>query len=123
MISGLAKLYPQGYTHQNVEAPPAYTLNRTEAFHTWLTRLADLQAKARILVRLRRAERGQFGDVKYLEDGVSEMRIDSGPGYRVYFARDGRTVYLLLCGGNKSTQHADIKHAKAIWAALSKELT
>ena len=71
----------------------------------------------------RRAERGHFGDVKLLEDGVAEMRVDSGPGYRVYFAREGRMVYLLLCGGDKSTQAADIKHAKAKWAAIRKELS
>ncbi len=67
-------------------------------------------------MRVRRAERGHFGDVKLLEDGVSEMRIDCGPGYRVYFAREGRMVFLLLCGGDKSTQPADIRHAKSMWA-------
>jgi putative addiction module killer protein len=86
-------------------------------------RLTDLRARAKILVRIRRAERGHFGDVKLLEDGVSEMRIDCGPGYRVYFAREGRMVYLLLCGGDKSTQPADIKHAKTMWAAIKEELS
>lgn len=100
-----------------------YTVNRTEAFDSWLACLADLRARAKILVRVRRAERGHFGDVKLLEDGVSEMRVDSGPGYRVYFAREGRMVYLLLCGGDKSTQAADIKHAKSMWAAIRKELS
>ncbi|WP_345816058.1 type II toxin-antitoxin system RelE/ParE family toxin [Paraburkholderia sp. PREW-6R] len=123
MIFELAKSYPNGYTQQQIASPATYTLNRTETFHTWLAELADLRARARILVRIRRAERGHFGDVKYLEDGVSEMRIDFGPGYRVYFAREGRVVYLLLCGGDKSTQMADIKHAKTMWAALRKELS
>jgi putative addiction module killer protein len=95
-----------------------YTVNRTEVFDNWLAELAGLRARAKILVRIRRAERGHFGDVKLLEDGVSEMRIDCGPGYRVYFAREGHTVYLLLCGGNKSTQPADIKHAKTMWSAI-----
>lgn len=100
-----------------------YTVNRTEEFDSWLARLADLRARAKILVRVRRAERGNFGDVKLLEDGVAEMRIDCGPGYRVYFAREGSTVYLLLCGGDKSTQPADIRHARTMWAALRKELS
>ena len=100
-----------------------YTVHRTEVFDTWLAALADLRARAKILVRVRRAERGHFGDVKLLEDGVSEMRIDCGPGYRVYFAREGRTMFLLLCGGNKSTQPADIKHAKTMWSAIREELS
>ena len=100
-----------------------YTVNRTEQFDTWLAHLPDLRARARILVRIRRAERGHFGNVKLLEEGVSEMRIDFGPGYRVYFAREERVVYLLLCGGDKSTQPADIKQAKTMWAALRKELS
>lgn len=123
MVFTLARPYPLGYTSQQIGSPPVYTVNRTEAFDSWLACLADLRARAKILVRVRRAERGHFGDVKLLEDGVSEMRVDSGPGYRVYFAREGRMVYLLLCGGDKSTQAADIKHAKSMWAAIRKELS
>ncbi|MDT8838980.1 type II toxin-antitoxin system RelE/ParE family toxin [Paraburkholderia fungorum] len=123
MVFTLAKPYPRGYTPQQIGSPPVYTVNRTEEFDSWLAGLANLRARAKILVRVRRAERGHFGDVKLLEDGVSEMRVDSGPGYRVYFAREGRMVYLLLCGGDKSTQAADIKHAKAMWAAIRKELS
>ncbi|KFX65209.1 type II toxin-antitoxin system RelE/ParE family toxin [Paraburkholderia fungorum] len=123
MVFTLARPYPWGYTSQQIGSPPVYTVNRTEEFDSWLAGLADLRARAKILVRVRRAERGHFGDVKLLEDGVSEMRVDSGPGYRVYFAREGRMVYLLLCGGDKSTQAADIKHAKAMWAAIRKELS
>jgi putative addiction module killer protein len=123
MVFTLARPYPWGYTSQQIGSPPVYTVNRTEAFDSWLAGLADLRARAKILVRVRRAERGHFGDVKLLEDGVSEMRVDSGPGYRVYFAREGRMVYLLLCGGDKSTQAADIKHAKSMWAAIRKELS
>jgi putative addiction module killer protein len=123
MVFTLAKPYPWGYTSQQIGSPPVYTVNRTEEFDSWLADLADLRARAKILVRVRRAERGHFGDVKLLEDGVSEMRVDSGPGYRVYFAREGRMVYLLLCGGDKSTQAADIKHAKVMWAAIRKELS
>jgi putative addiction module killer protein len=123
MISTLANKYPHGYACQNVEAAPAFTVNRTEVFDTWLARHADLRARAKILVRIRRADRGHFGDVKLLEDGVSEMRIDHGPGYRVYLAREGRMVHLLLCGGNKATESADIRHAKTLWAAIRKELS
>jgi putative addiction module killer protein len=119
----LASTYPRGYTHNQIATPPVYTVNRTEVFDTWLAALADLRARAKILVRIRRAERGHFGDIKTLEEGVSEMRVDCGPGYRVYFAREGRMVYLLLCGGNKSTQAADIKHAKTMWSAIRKELS
>ena len=123
MVFTLARPYPQGYTSQQIGSPPVYEVNRTEEFDAWLVRLADLRARAKILVRIRRAERGHFGDVKLLEDGVSEMCIDCGPGYRVYFAREGSTVYLLLCGGDRSTQPADIRHAKTMWAALGKELS
>lgn len=119
----LARPYPNGYTTQQIASPPVYTINRTEEFDHWLGRLADLKARARILVRIRRAERGHFGDMKALEDGVSELRIDCGPGYRVYFAREGRHVYLLLCGGTESSQQSDIKQAKSMWAALRKELS
>ncbi|MFM0117299.1 type II toxin-antitoxin system RelE/ParE family toxin [Paraburkholderia sp. RL18-101-BIB-B] len=123
MVFTLARPYPYGYNSQQIGSPPVYTVNRTEEFDTWLARLADVRARAKILVRIRRAERGHFGDVKLLEDGVSEMCIDCGPGYRVYFAREGRMVYLLLCSGDKSTQPADIKHAKTMWVAIREELS
>jgi putative addiction module killer protein len=98
-----------------------HTINRTDEFAAWLAGLPDLMARAKIVVRIRRAELGNFGECKVLEDGVSEMKIDFGPGYRVYFAREGRVVYLLLCGGDKSTQKADIKRAKAMWATLKEQ--
>ncbi len=77
--------------------------------------MADRQARARILARLERLETGNFGDVKFLRDGVSELRIDWGPGYRVYLGRDGRTVVVLLCGGDKRKQDADIGKAVELW--------
>jgi putative addiction module killer protein len=120
-IFTLARPYPRGYTRQQIETPPVYTINCTEEFERWLHALTDLKAKARILVRIRRAERGLFGNVKLLENGVFEMRIDCGPGYRVYYAREGRMMYLLLCGGNKSTQQADIRHAGTMWTTIRKE--
>ena len=113
--------YPKGYTQQRIETPRVYTVNCTEEFDRWLRGLTDLKAKAQILVRIRRAERGLFGDVKLLENGVFEMRIDCGPGYRVYYAREGRMMYLLLCGGDKSTQQADIWHAGTMWTNIRKE--
>lgn len=81
----------------------------------WLRRLRDIQAKAAIIRRLNRLEQGNFGDFKPLRDGVHELRIDVGPGYRVYYARSGQTVMLLLCGGDKRSQGADIARACACW--------
>ncbi|HEX7388829.1 MAG TPA: type II toxin-antitoxin system RelE/ParE family toxin [Acidiphilium sp.] len=81
----------------------------------WLRRLRDVQARAAIIRRLNRLEGGNFGDFKPLRDGVHELRIDVGPGYRVYYAQSGKTVMLLLCGGTKRTQSADIDHACDYW--------
>jgi putative addiction module killer protein len=89
-------------------------LVRTQEFDDWLRRLKDQIGKARILARLRSASLGNFGDCEPVGDGISEMRIHAGPGYRVYFSRRGQKVYLLLCGGDKSTQQKDIKLAKAL---------
>ncbi len=86
-----------------------------EPLTRWLSELSDRQARARILARLERLEVGNFGDAKPLRDGVSELRIDWGPGYRVYFARDGKAVIVLLCGGDKRKQDADIERAVALW--------
>ena len=86
-----------------------------EPLTEWLSGLRDRQARARILVRLERVAVGNFGDCKFLRDGVSELRIDWGPGYRVYYRRDGRTLIVLLCGGDKRKQDADIKKAVELW--------
>ncbi|WP_338862874.1 type II toxin-antitoxin system RelE/ParE family toxin [Mycetohabitans rhizoxinica] len=94
------------------------TITATEEFSTWVDGLTDLTARAAIYLRIRRAEQGNFGEYKVLEDGVSEMKINVGQGYRVYFAREGRVTYLLLCGGDKSTQKVDIKRAKAMWKVI-----
>ena len=91
---------------------------RTEDFDEWLRALRDPVGKARILARLRSASQGNFGDCEPVGEGVSEMRIHAGPGYRVYFTRRGRTVYLLLCGGDKSSQQKDIRRAKELAAQL-----
>lgn len=84
-------------------------------FREWLHALRDVRARAKIRVRLNRIRLGNFGDAKSVGDGVSELRIPYGPGYRVYFARTGSTVVLLLCGGDKSTQSRDISTAKTYW--------
>ncbi len=87
-------------------------IRQTETFAAWLDGLRDLQAVARIDVRLRRLSLGNPGDVKPVGEGVSELRIDYGPGYRIYFVRRGTLVVVLLCGGDKRTQDRDIAAAK-----------
>ena len=82
-------------------------------FDEWLAALRDVQARARIRARLARVQAGNFGDFKPLQDGVQELRIDHGPGYRVYLSRQGPVVVLLLCGSDKSGQAAAIKQAVA----------
>ena len=89
-----------------------YTVRRTATFIDWLNGLKDRRAAARIAARILRLEDGNLGDVKPVGEGVSEMRIDYGPGYRIYFIQPERTVILLLCGGDKGTQTRDIARAK-----------
>ncbi len=84
-------------------------------FEEWLEGLRDARARARIEVRIDRLEQGNFGDCKPVGEGVLELRIDVGPGYRVYFAEEGVIVILLLIGGDKSTQDKDIRTAKTYW--------
>lgn len=88
-----------------------YTIQTTEVFDEWLGALRDKQARARIHARIRRAELGNFGDCEPVGEGVSEMRIHVGAGYRVYFKQYGIEWVILLAGGNKSTQQSDIKAA------------
>jgi putative addiction module killer protein len=88
-------------------------VRRTAEFADWFRNLQDLRAAARIAVRIARAEAGNLGDVKYF-DGIGEMRISYGPGYRVYFVQRGNELIILVCGGDKSTQAKDIKKAKAL---------
>lgn len=86
-----------------------------EPLTEWLSALRDKVAQARIRVRLRQVQAGNFGDIEPVGDGVSELRIHVGAGYRVYCARHGKTVVILLCGGDKGSQSADIKRAKEFW--------
>lgn len=89
-------------------------IRKTQIFASWLADLRDRQARARIIVRIERMQAGNFGDHKSVGEGVSEMRIDYGPGYRVYFTVLGATVVILLCGGDKGTQRMDVANAKQL---------
>lgn len=97
------------------------SINRTAKFNEWLANLKDLKARARVIIRARQAAQGNFGDTKHISDGVHEMRINFGPGYRVYYAREDKSVYLLLIGGDKSTQKRDIKTAIYMWKQIQKD--
>ena len=85
---------------------------QSDVFTAWLDNVKDERAAARIVTRIRRMEIGNAGDVRPVGEGVSEIRIDYGPGYRVYFIRRGRTLVILLCGGDKKSQRKDIAVAK-----------
>lgn len=87
------------------------TVLTTQVFEAWFEGLSDARAKARITARIRRAEQGNLGDCGPVGEGVSEMRIQFGPGYRVYLIQRGLEIVILLGGGNKSTQRKDIKSA------------
>ncbi|MBX7233527.1 MAG: type II toxin-antitoxin system RelE/ParE family toxin [Caldilineales bacterium] len=97
------------------------TFLRSEGFDAWLAALKDKIGRARILHRIRSAEHGNFGDCEPVGEGVSEMRIHTGPGYRVYFTRRGAVIYLLLVGGNKSSQQRDIRRAITMARELKQE--
>ena len=98
------------------------TIIKSELFENWLSSLKDMRAKFAVIARLRRAELGNFGDHKALENGISEMRIDVGPGYRIYYMREDDCVYILLVGGNKSSQQRDIARAKIMVAERRRAL-
>ena len=91
---------------------------KTLEFERWMAGLRDDGIRRRILARLVRLEFGLFGDFKPVGGGICELRLDFGPGYRVYFQRRGREIVLLLCGGDKGSQSSDISRAKAIAASL-----
>ena len=90
-----------------------FEVRRTDEFRDWLKGLKDIRAAARVEIRIARVEAGNLGDVKFF-DGIGELRIDYGPGYRVYFVQRGKVLVILLCGGDKSSQKADIKKARAM---------
>ena len=91
-----------------------FRIQQTDTFADWLANLRDAKGKARILARLESIALGSLGDTKSVGDGVRELRVHVGLGYRVYFAQIGRVVLLLLCGGDKSTQKRDIERAKGL---------
>lgn len=91
-----------------------------DGFGDWLDALQDRSARARIETRIDRLALGLFGDMKTLRDGVCELRIDTGPGYRVYYAFAGRALILLLCGGDKRSQRRDISRAVNYWRDFKK---
>ncbi len=95
-----------------------FEIQKTDEFHRWLSGIADQRAKAKIASRIERLGLGNPGDVKPVGGGVSEMRIAYGEGYRVYFKQTGKTIILLVCGGDKSSQQRDIRRAKEIAAEL-----
>lgn len=98
-----------------------YTLRQTQEFQDWLDGLSDRRAQVRIAARLRYAEAGNLGDWKPVGGNVSEMRVDVGPGYRLYFTRQGNVVIVMLAGGSKSSQTRDIKRAQRIAGQLESE--
>jgi putative addiction module killer protein len=99
---------PVNYSSQVIE------VKLSDVFSKWLGDLRDRVARSRILSRLDRLALGRFGDFKSVGDGVGELRVDHGPGYRLYFVRRGKTVVIVLCGGDKSNQSRDIAQAKAL---------
>ena len=97
-----------------VYAPIVFTVHRSTTFDQWLRGLQDRRAVAVVSQRLERVAQGKLGDVRSVGDGVSEMRIHYGPGYRLYLLRDGAAVVVLLCGGDKDSQRRDIANAKRL---------
>ena len=96
-----------------------FEVKRTDAFDSWLKGLADAKGRAKIQARIDRLANGNPGDAAPIGEGLSELRIDLGPGYRVYYGRTGKSIYLLLCGGDKGTQFAGIKNPHAMWKVLN----
>jgi putative addiction module killer protein len=91
-----------------------FEVRQTEIFASWLGGLTDIRAIARVDIRIRRLSLGNMGDAKSLGEGLSEMRIDYGPGYRLYFTRRGERIVILLCGGDKKRQSTDIVRARQL---------
>ena len=98
----------------NTIPPTVFFIEQTEVFARWHAELRDLRARIAVGRRIERMAVGNFGDTKSVGDGVSEIRIDIGPGYRVYFTRRQRTLVILLCGGDKQTQRTDIRRAQQL---------
>lgn len=97
-----------------------FQLEETPVFAKWLGSVRDRKAKTKIADRLKRASSGNFGDYRSVQGGVFELRVDCGPGYRVYFFQRGKELVILLCGGDKRTQDADIAYAKRLKVEIEK---
>ncbi len=93
-------------------------LRKTDVFNAWFDNLKDMDGRSAILRRLTSVEGGNFGDCDSVGNGVYEMRIHFGPGYRIYYAQSGASIYLLLVGGDKKSQRRDISRAKEIWRII-----
>jgi putative addiction module killer protein len=100
----------------NIQLLEYVTEDGENPFHNWLNSLKDRATQARIRVRLNRVRLGNFGDCKPVGKGVSELRVDYGPGYRIYYGKSKTTIVILLCGGSKKTQSKDIQLAQAYWS-------
>jgi putative addiction module killer protein len=98
-----------------VEIRHYLTTSGNDPYQQWLDDLKDMKGRVVVQRRIDRLEAGNFGDHRFCQAGVWELKIDLGPGYRVYYAQEGTTVVLLLCGGSKRTQEADIKQAVSHW--------
>lgn len=102
-------------------APMSLKIQKTPQYEAWFRNLRDIQAQAKIVQRLFRVELGHLGDVEPVGEGVSEMRLHYGPGYRIYFMKVESVVILLLCGGDKASQRRDIKTAKEMAKAIRED--
>ena len=111
-------MYPASY---NKGVNDKNTIHETTRFSAWFDKLRDVRGRARIAARIDSAKAGNFGDYQVLGAGISELRIDVGPGYRVYYAQEGSNMYLLIAGGDKSTQNRDIRKAKELWQMIKEE--
>lgn len=100
-----------------------FDIRQSAVFADWLGVLRDKRDRARIAARIERLRHGNFGDVKPIGDGVSELRLHHGPGFRIYFAQRGQLIIILLCAGDKGSQDKDITRAKALAAQLEDDLT
>ncbi len=107
--------------HREREVFNYVTASGRDAFGEWLDGLKDVKVRAVIKKRIDRIEEGLFGDHSFVGQGVWELRIHFGPGYRVYYGEDGPVIVLLLCGGDKSTQSKDIRKAQEFWAEYRRQ--
>ena len=110
-------------TDYTIEVVEYLTEDGRSPYREWLSTLRDREARVRVRVRIDRMMLGNFGDSQSVGKGVSEIRVPHGPGYRVYFGRDGSKLVILLCGGDKRTQSADIDQARAYWADYQRRKT